>query len=117
MHVPYPSPFQALPDQSYILDSEQVGGIAYPRTFNHPIEIHVPNHYNLDWALMTAAIIPSDFVSVRNTLIQSTYIQAYNVTQPVPLPMKYTASTGAAVDGSATGRLVPRRFDGVHNIH
>ncbi|XP_006457508.1 hypothetical protein AGABI2DRAFT_181692 [Agaricus bisporus var. bisporus H97] len=69
--------------QSYSLDNVEARDIAYPH-----------------WALMTAAIIPSGFKSVRDTLIQSTYLQAYNVSQNSPLPMRYTASTGDARFGT-----------------
>ncbi|EKM77075.1 hypothetical protein AGABI1DRAFT_130801 [Agaricus bisporus var. burnettii JB137-S8] len=69
--------------QSYSLDNVEARDIAYPH-----------------WALMTAAIIPFGFKSVRDTLIQSTYLQAYNVSQNSPLPMRYTASTGDARFGT-----------------
>ncbi|KAF7785231.1 hypothetical protein Agabi119p4_1396 [Agaricus bisporus var. burnettii] len=70
-------------DQSYSLDDNAARDIAYPH-----------------WSLMTAAIMPSGFTSVRDTLIQSTYLQAYNVSQKFPLPMRYTASTGVASFGT-----------------
>ncbi|XP_006457506.1 hypothetical protein AGABI2DRAFT_123370 [Agaricus bisporus var. bisporus H97] len=81
--IPY-TPFAAAPtDQSYGLDDNAARDIAYPH-----------------WSLMTAAIMPSGFTSVRDTLIQSTHLQAYNISQKFPLPMRYTASTGDARFGT-----------------
>ncbi|KAF7783398.1 hypothetical protein Agabi119p4_1422 [Agaricus bisporus var. burnettii] len=70
-------------DQSYSLDDNAARDIAYPH-----------------WSLMTAAIMPSGFKSVRDALIQSTHFQAYNISQQFPLPMRYTASTGVASFGT-----------------
>ncbi|KAF7783397.1 hypothetical protein Agabi119p4_1421 [Agaricus bisporus var. burnettii] len=83
-------------NQSYSLDDNAGRDIAYPH-----------------WSLMTAAIIPSGFKSARDTLINSTYFQAYNISQKFPLPMRYTASTGdarlqttgSAAQGAAFGIL------------
>ncbi|EKM77069.1 hypothetical protein AGABI1DRAFT_108435 [Agaricus bisporus var. burnettii JB137-S8] len=70
-------------DQSYSLDDNAGRDIAHPH-----------------WSLMTAAVIPSGFRPVRDALIQSTHLQAYNVSQKFPLPMRYTASTGVASFGT-----------------